>query len=76
MVAKRNSRNAFVGEPIRLSFFMRNPLRGDIEVSGISVKVRPTVKVNVAGESSAVSLPGFRGREVAFTLTPTETGLL
>lgn len=31
-IIKKNSRNAYVGEPIRLTFYMRNPIRADIEV--------------------------------------------
>lgn len=32
MIIKKNSRYAYVGEPIKLTFYMRNPLRGDIDV--------------------------------------------
>lgn len=40
VVVKKNSRNAYVGEPIKLSFYMRNPLRGDIQVENINIKMK------------------------------------
>jgi hypothetical protein len=56
---------------------MQNPLRNEIDVSSIDVKLRAALKgVSVKANCSEIKIPSFKSEEVVFTLTPSVPGFL
>lgn len=74
---KKNSRNVYVGELIKLSFYMRNPIRGDIDVEDIRVKIKENLQqVKIEANCREVSIKSFQSAQIAFVLIPNEPGFL
>lgn len=77
MILKKNSRNAYVNEPLKLSFYMRNPLRLNIDIEDIKVKLKPTITdVKIETETNNTTIKNFQSSLIVFTLTPTQAGFL
>lgn len=74
---KRNSRNAYVGEPIKLTFYMKNPLRESISASDIRIRLKAGLEnFKIIASDTSVTVQKFKSQQVAMTIIPNSAGFL
>ena len=73
MILKKNSRYAFCGEPILISFYLRNPLKVDIEVDNVRIFIKkPFENYTVETIANSFVIKPFQSIKVIFSVVPSQ----